>query len=182
MNFNSVRDLARKELAEFLDNDRGVHGSKVLVWDESLTGPMDLIAKYQFFADKNVTKMLLLKGGRLPKLVTDNIIFITRPELEQMDKIADNVKSEEMTSSRTDFHIMFVPNKSLLCEMRLKDRGVFGSFSHLHELSIGFFPLDVDVISMEKPSIFRDFHLKQDPTSLHEVAKAMMSLQVKRKN
>eukprot|EP00093_Oithona_nana_P009395 09395.XXX_361247_360693_1 [CDS] Oithona nana genome sequencing. len=71
-----------------------------------------------------------------------------------MDKIADNVKGEEMTSStRTDFHILFVPHKSLLCEMRLKDRGVFGSFSHLHELSIGFFPLDVDVISMERPSL-----------------------------
>ena len=143
VNFASVRDLARKELSDFLDNDKGVSGSKVLVWDESLTGPMDLVAKYQFFSDKNVIKMYSLKGGRLPKISTDNVIFITRPELDQMDKIADNVKGEEMASTRTDFHIMFVPSKSLLCEMRLKDRGVYGSFSHLHELSIGFFPLDV---------------------------------------
>ena len=176
--FASVKELSRRELSEFLDNDKGISGTKVLVWDESLTGPMDLIAKYQFFKDRSVIKMFPLKGGRLPKITTDNIVFITRPDLGQMDKIADNVKGEEMTSStRTDFHILFVPHKSLLCEMRLKDRGVFGSFSHLHELSIGFFPLDVDVISMERPSIFKDFHLKQDPTSLNEMAKAMMSIQ-----
>lgn len=178
VHFASVKELSRRELSEFLDNDKGISGTKVLVWDESLTGPMDLIAKYQFFRDRSVIKMFPLKGGRLPKITTDNIVFITRPDLGQMDKIADNVKGEEMASSKgTDFHILFVPHKSLLCEMRLKDRGVFGSFSHLHELSIGFFPLDVDVISMERPSIFKDFHLKQDPTSLNEMAKAMMSLQ-----
>ena len=177
VNFASVKELARRELSEFLDNDKGISGTKVLVWDESLTGPMDLIAKYQFFKDRSVIKMFPLKSGRLPRLATQHIVFITRPDLGQMDKIADNVKGEEMNSSGTEFHILFVPHKSLLCEMRLKDRGVFGSFSHLNELSIGFFPLDVDVISMERPSTFKDFHLKQDPTSLNEVAKAMMSLQ-----
>ena len=52
---------------------------------------------------------------------------------------------------RTDFHILFVPNKSLLCEMHLKDRGVFGSFTFLDELCITWFPLDTDVVTMEKP-------------------------------
>jgi hypothetical protein len=45
---------------------------------------------------------------------------------------------------------MFVPNKSLLCEMRLTDRGVLGSFSYLDELAISWFPLETDVISLEK--------------------------------
>ncbi len=63
------------------------------------------------------------------------------------------LSSEELSSGsghRSDYHIMFVPNKSLLCEMRLKDRGVFGSFTYLDELSINWFPLDSDVISLEK--------------------------------
>lgn len=174
--FGSVRDLARKELSEHLDK---YNGTKVLVWDEGLTGPMDLIAKYQFFKERSVIKMFPLKSSKLPRVSTDNIVFITRPGLGQMDKIADNVKTEETQSGgvRIDFHILFVPHKSLLCEMRLKDRGVFGSFTFLDELAVSWFPLDNDVISMERPEIFADFHLRQDPTCLYEMARALIDLQ-----
>lgn len=176
--FSSVRDLARKELSDYLDK---YAGTKVLVWDEGLTGAMDMIAHASFFTDRSVIKMIGLKGGCLPKVMADNIIFLTRPNLQLMDKIADNVKNEEVSSGhsgvRIDFHILFLPQKSLLCEMRLKDRGVYGSFTFLDELSISWFPLDADVVSMEKPEIFSDFHLKNDQTCLHEMAKAMMSLQ-----
>jgi hypothetical protein len=61
--------------------------------------------------------------------------------------------SEDLASGsghRCEFAIMFVPNKSLLCEMRLTDRGVLGSFSYLDELAISWFPLETDVISLEK--------------------------------
>ena len=110
---------------------------------------------------------------------TDNIVFLTRGHPEQMDKIADNVKGEEIQHGgvRVDFHILFVPNKSLLCEKRLEDRGVLGSFAYLDELSVSWFPLDTDVVSLERPNIFADFHLKNDPTCLYEMARAMMSLQ-----
>ena len=119
--------------------------------------------------------MFSMKTNKLPKIQTENIVFITRPGLNQMDKIADKVKSEEIsnggTGNRIDFHILFVPSKSLLCEMRLKERGVYGSFTYLDEFSLSWFPLDTDVISMEKPNIFADYHLKQDPTCLHEMAR-----------
>ena len=71
-----------------------------------------------------------------------------------MDKISDNVKGEEIAASGSgieiNFHILFIPNCSLLCEMRLKDRGVYGSFTYLHELPLYWYPLDTDVVSMEK--------------------------------
>lgn len=51
---------------------------------------------------------------------------------------------------RSEFVTMFVPNKSLLCEMRLTDRGVLGSFSYMDELAINWFPLETDIISLEK--------------------------------
>ena len=61
--------------------------------------------------------------------------------------------------------------------MRLKEKGVYGSFTFLDELSISWFPLETDVISLEKPNIFANFHVKNDPTCLHEMAKALMTLQ-----
>ena len=59
----------------------------------------------------------------------------------------------------------------------MKDRGVYGSFTYLDELSVSWFPLDNDVISMEKPNVFSDYHLRKDPTCLHEMASAMMAIQ-----
>jgi hypothetical protein len=50
---------------------------------------------------------------------------------------------------RTEFHIVFLPRKSLLCEMRLKEKGVFGSFTFIDDLPIFWYPLDSDVVSME---------------------------------
>ena len=59
--FGGMRDLARKELSDYLDK---YAGTKVLVWDEGLTGPMDLIAKFKFFTERNVIKMFPLNKGR----------------------------------------------------------------------------------------------------------------------
>ncbi len=61
--------------------------------------------------------------------------------------------SEESVSSsssrRVEFHLLFVPRRSLLCERFLKDEGVFGSFTFVDELALHWFPLESDVISME---------------------------------
>jgi hypothetical protein len=48
---------------------------------------------FQFFKDRGVIKMFPLKSGRLPHVANaDNIVFITRPEIDNMDSISDNVK------------------------------------------------------------------------------------------
>ena len=62
------------------------------MWDDGLTGSMDRLAKYQFFKERSVVKMFSLKGGRLPAVNADNLVFITRPDLDKMDSIAENVK------------------------------------------------------------------------------------------
>ena len=68
----------------------------------------------------------------------------------------ENVRSQ----NRAEFHALFVPNRSLLCDKRLQDLGVYGSFTFIDELGTFWFPLEADLISMEAPSIFADFHLE----------------------
>ena len=41
-----------------------------------------------------------------------------------------------------------------------------------------WFPLETDVLSLERPDIFREFYLERDPTCLHSVARALVDLQV----
>ncbi|XP_028913781.1 vacuolar protein sorting-associated protein 33A [Ornithorhynchus anatinus] len=174
VNLNVLREAMRRELREFLDK---CAGSKAIVWDEYLTGPFGLIAQYSLLKEHEVEKMFTLKGNRLPAADVKNIIFFVRPRLELMDIIAENVLSEDRRSPTRDFHILFVPRRSLLCEQRLKDQGVLGSFIHREEYSLDLIPFDGDLLSMESESAFKECYLESDQTSLYHAAKGLMTLQ-----
>ena len=92
-----------------------------------------------------VVKMHTLERGALPPVGAENVVFITRPDLDNMDIIAENIKREEKSGGgsgvKTDFHIVFVPRKSLLCEKRLVEGGVLGSLS-CSSLPAYLFPLE----------------------------------------
>nr|KAF6282442.1 hypothetical protein mMyoMyo1_010079 [Myotis myotis] len=152
VNLNVLREAVRRELREFLDK---CAGSKAIVWDEYLTGPFGLIAQYSLLKEHEVEKMFTLKGSRLPAADVKNIIFFVRPRLELMDIIAENVLSEDRRGPARDFHILFVPRRSLLCEQRLKDLGVLGSFIHREEYSLDLIPFDGDLLSMESEGAFK---------------------------
>lgn len=84
---------------------------------------------------------------------------------------------EEGNRHRKEFHIFFVPRKSLLCEKKLQNRGVYGNFTLVEEFSCDLFPFDNDLVSMELPTAFREFYLENDPTCLYQVAQAIQSMQ-----
>nr|BAB31735.1 unnamed protein product [Mus musculus] len=174
VNLNVLREAVRRELREFLDK---CAGSKAIVWDEYLTGPFGLIAQYSLLKEHEVEKMFTLKGSRLPAADVKNIIFLVRPRLELMDIIAENVLSEDRRGPTRDFHILFVPRRSLLCEQRLKDVGVLGSFIHREEYSLDLIPFDGDLLSMESEGAFKECYLEGDQTSLYHAAKGLMTLQ-----
>jgi len=70
-----------------------------------------------------------------------------------------------------------VPRKSLLCQKKLQNRGVFGSFTLIEEFKCDLFPFDNDLLSMELNGSFKEFHLENDPTCLYQVARAIQGLQ-----
>ncbi|XP_060105435.1 vacuolar protein sorting-associated protein 33A [Heteronotia binoei] len=175
VNLTLLREAGRRELREFLDK---CAGSKAIVWDEYLTGPFGLIAQYSLLKEHEVEKMFTLKPGRLPLADVRNIIFFVRPRLELMDIIAENVLSEDrIRSPQRDFHILFVPRRSLLCEQRLKDQGILGAFIHREEYSLDLIPFDGDLLSMESENAFKECYLENDQTSLYHAAKGLMTLQ-----
>ncbi|XP_041891020.1 vacuolar protein sorting-associated protein 33A [Corvus kubaryi] len=175
VNLTALREAGRRELREFLDK---CAGSKAIVWDEYLTGPFGLIAQYSLLKEHEVEKMFTLKPGRLPPADVKNIIFFVRPKLELMDIITDNVLREDRgRSPQRDFHILFVPRRSLLCEQWLKEQGVLGSFIHREQYSLDLIPFDGDLLSMESESAFKECYLESDQTSLYHAAKGLMTLQ-----
>lgn len=175
VNFSLMRELARKDLVSLLEK---CNGSKAIIWDEQLTGPIGLVAEYSFLKELEVIKMFQLKPGRLPSVAVKNIIFITRPEVELMDRMAENLHGEDRNgSSSKEYHLFFVPRRSTICEQRLKDKGVFGSLTDIDELPIDFYPLESDVISMELDNIFKDLYVDNESSSLYQIARGLMTIQ-----
>ncbi|XP_055319720.1 vacuolar protein sorting-associated protein 33A [Sitodiplosis mosellana] len=176
VNISLFQEAASKELLEILEK---CEGTKAIVWDDSLSGPVGLVTKYAFLKERNVTKMLPLRPGALPDVDVRNIIFITRPNLKLMNCIAENVHSidKRRGGSNKELFLYFLPRVSTLCETQLKNKGVYGSFIHVGEFKCDFFPVDNDLLSMELKDSFRDLHIEDDPTSIFLSAKALTSLQ-----
>lgn len=189
INLALLQEAASNELLEILDNREG---SKVgnmmaylnvdhlrnciwqaIVWDESLFGPVGLIAKYASLKERNVDKIFNLQlVEKLPDMDVKHIIFITRPSLAVMDAIANLVHAEEkrgktqpasrggraggvLASAAKEYHLYFVPRVSQLCEKHLQDRGVFGSFATIGAFACEIYPVDSDLLSMELPNVYK---------------------------
>ena len=117
VNLAQVREAGRRDLLNCIDR---CPGSKAVVWDEKLTGPVGLVAEYSLLKEHEVGKMFPLSRGKLPHCEEQNIIFLVRPKIELMEIIAGNIKLEESKGSSKEYHIFFVPRKSLLCEQKLQ--------------------------------------------------------------
>jgi hypothetical protein len=123
--------------------------------------------------------MFPIKAGDLPNVEVRNFIFITRPNLQLMNAIASNIHSDERKNRlyKKNFHLYFLPTKSLLCENQLKSKGVFGSFQVIDNFKCQMFPIDSDVLSMEYTDGYKELYIEGDLTCLHQSATALCTLQ-----
>ncbi|XP_056636100.1 vacuolar protein sorting-associated protein 33A [Diorhabda sublineata] len=171
-----IQTAARTSLINLIEQ---CPGKKAIVWDNSLAGPVGLIAQYSILREHGVIKMFPLRNIPLPETDVDHVIFISRPKLHLMDYIAHNVHaaSKLKTDSKKQFHLIFVPKKSLLCMERLKHKGVFGSVMVIDEFKCRLFPFESDLVSMEISEVFREYTIENDPTYLYQTAQVIIYLQ-----
>ncbi|CAE7627505.1 Vps33a [Symbiodinium pilosum] len=73
---------------------------------------------------------------------------------------------------------VFVPTKTEECVQRLAASNVKANV-RITECAIHHFPSDKDVLSMETPRLYHDFHVLGDPSGPFYAAQALMSLQQK---
>lgn len=181
VNLLELKEWLRREFLSFFED---CSGKKTIIWDNQLTQPLGLIADYKVLKERGVEKMMDLRQIKPLRnrdvQDTTHIFFIVKPKLELMSLIAQNIHSLEsdMEAGSKEFHIIFVPRKSHLCEKKLKELGVYGSFKdNLKEYFLDLIPLDYDLLSMENPEIFADSFLYNDCTYLFHIAKSIMTFQ-----
>ncbi|XP_075156750.1 vacuolar protein sorting-associated protein 33A [Haematobia irritans] len=171
VNLQLLQESSCRQLEKLLDK---VEGSKAIILDDALLGPLGLVAPTSLFSERSIKLIKMEKETRMPKDFV-NIIYLVRPQLDIMDVIVGQVLKN--TEKGRVFHIFFVPRYSGLCTKHLEQKGVYGSFGLFAELPWNFYSLDNDIISMENQLAFRDVAIDGDPTALYQAALGLVQLQ-----
>ncbi|PHH73962.1 hypothetical protein CDD80_3446 [Ophiocordyceps camponoti-rufipedis] len=169
-----VRGKARKDFLYLLE---GVRGKKNLVFDRSLVGPIGTIVKVTTLQEYGVDKFFILENDNVDSS-QHNIVFVARGECgRHPETIAAQIKRVQRESQTShDFHIFWVPRRTLVADQLLEEAGVLGDVS-ISELPFFFFPLERDVLSLELDDSFHDLYLSKDVTPNYLLARALMEVQ-----
>ncbi|CAI6057241.1 unnamed protein product [Clonostachys chloroleuca] len=179
-----VRNKARKDLLYMLEGQADVgslleqvRGKKNVVFDRSLVGPIGTIVKATTLQEYGVDKFFVLENNNVDTSQR-NVVFIVRGESgRHAEAVAAQIKRVQRESQTGhEFHIFWVPRRTLLSDQILEESGVLGDVN-VAELPLSFFPLENDVLSLELNDSFRDLYLSKDITPNFLLAKALMEIQ-----
>ncbi|CAM1505641.1 Fc.00g112780.m01.CDS01 [Cosmosporella sp. VM-42] len=173
-NTEQIRTKARKDLLYLLE---GVRGKKNVVLDRSLVGPIGIIVKVAVLQEYGVDKFFILENNNVDTSQR-NVVFIARGECgRHAEAIAAQIKRVQRESQTGhEFHIFWVPRRTLVSDQLLEEAGVLGDVN-ISELPLSFFPLEKDVLSLELDESFKDLYLSKDVTPNFLMAKALMEIQ-----
>ena len=161
-------------------------------------GPVGIIVKVAVLQEYGVDKFFILENNNVDTSQR-NVVFIARGECgRHAEAIAGQpvsislklvshashayifsaqikrVQRESQTGH--EFHIFWVPRRTLVSDQQLEEAGVLGDVN-ISELPLSFFPLEKDVLSLELDDSFRDLYLSKDVTPNFLMAKALMEIQ-----
>ncbi|KAJ4002193.1 Sec1-like protein [Lentinula boryana] len=167
-----LKEISKKTLVDALNS---VNGSKTLVLDPSLAGPLGLVTEVALLKHHGVDKMFWLERGPLASNTT-NIVYLCRPMVNHVKIIADHIKRHAKESSKHNYTLLLVPRLSSLVSRLLEEEGVLGDIT-ISAYNLQFLPIAEDVISLEYESAFKDIWVDGDESVLFDSAQALVTLQ-----
>ncbi|WOO77579.1 Vacuolar protein sorting-associated protein 33A [Vanrija pseudolonga] len=163
-----LRELGKQALVEALND---IQGTKTLVLDPALAGPLGLVIDVASLKHHGVDKMFWLEPGLLT-VNTRNVIWLCRPKRAHMRVIAEQVRA----APGLQYTALLVPRATELCRRVLEDEGVAGDIT-VSEFKLELIPIEDDVLSMELEDVSRDVFLRGDETPIYYAALALNTLQ-----
>lgn len=182
MNLDSLREAGRAELLEIVQSLRG---RKCLVVQTELAGLLNqIIVEGSKLLKENGVQHFRELRGELGDFATenggrevpDNIIYLVRPSLAMMKVIASQIRACIKSGIRCQYHIYFVPHRTVVCEQMLEDEGAL-EHCEIGEFPMGLVQFDSDLLSLEMDWVFRQCYVDGDTSPLNIVARALNRLQ-----
>lgn len=155
-------------------------GTKIIVWDDKLIGPFEFVANASLLRKHDALRLLRLSDVKLILADSPNAdytLFFLRKDVQVAKFVADVLQRVDRVSlSKTS--LVFVPQRCTSIEKILELNKLDLSKLHsIEELNIEFFLLDTDILSMENEFVFRDIHLDDDHSAIHQIVEGLVKLQ-----
>ncbi|KAF4659005.1 Vacuolar protein sorting-associated protein 33B [Perkinsus chesapeaki] len=186
----SWRGSMRRELLDILHDK--VQGTKTMYLDPCISPELSLLVEVEDLKSHGVQLWRKLdpesSGDAAAAQDSKQIIFMIHAQsantLKMVDLLAAKILADDErmkakgpnTFDRT-YYLICVPYVSHLVLDRLKQRQVLSSISEVEPLHLMGLCLDGDVVSIDQPGAFRDFHVRSNPTSLSLLAETLHDLQ-----
>ncbi|KAL0482286.1 vacuolar protein sorting protein VPS33 [Acrasis kona] len=171
-----LRAIAVDEIKKILE---GIPGKKTLVIDPSIIGPLAVVVPLSILLSCGVDdKRIYLLNDDKFNTDSDCIVYLTRPRIPLMRQMASQILAiNSSKASGKRIYVIFVPRRTLICEVMLEKLGVYGLVSNFHEFPLDIIPFDNDLLTMEYTPLFRDVYLEGDLSGLYFIARGIMKMQ-----
>lgn len=166
---------AQRRLLKLLE---GFEGTKTIVWDDKLIGPFEFVASASLLRKHDATRLLRLSDLRLSFATsTDHVLFFLRKDYQIAKTVAKLMEhADKDLMSKTS--LVFVPQSCTSVQKLLEHNKIDISKLHsIEELDIELFVLDTDVLSMENDFVYRDLHINEDFSALHQMVEGLDKIQ-----
>jgi hypothetical protein len=155
-----------------------------MVIDPSIIGPLAVVIPFSVLIDKSCGvdgKSIFRLDHNKFKTDNEHVVYLTRPRIHLMRHLAAQVHALNATENnrgeKKKIHIIFMPRRTLICEVMLEKLGVYGLISQFHEFPLDVIPFDNDLLTMEYTPLFRDCYLEGDLSGLYFIARSIMKIQ-----
>lgn len=153
-------------------------GTKTIVWDDKLIGPFEFVASASLLRNHDATRLLRLSDLRLSFATsTDHVLFFLRKDYQVAKTVAKLMEhADKDLMSKTS--LVFVPQSCTSIQKLLEHNKIDISELHsIEELNIELFVLDTDLLSMENEFVYRDLHINEDLSAIHEIVEGLDKIQ-----
>uniref|UniRef100_A0A1D2A473 Vacuolar protein sorting-associated protein 33-like protein n=1 Tax=Auxenochlorella protothecoides TaxID=3075 RepID=A0A1D2A473_AUXPR len=179
LSLRELRDGDRLALLDLLDT---IRGRKALVLEADFAAPLSLLVEASTLREHGVELFGVLgDGSALASQLEDReirqVVYLLHTRLESVHAaVAHVAQCRRLCSSPLEFAWLVIPRVVSLAPRMLERAGLLADVTLL-PTPLSWIPLDEDLISLELPDVFREWTADGDPSSLHELASALSSLQ-----
>nr|CAD7574916.1 unnamed protein product [Timema californicum] len=104
-------------------------------------------------------------------------VYIILTDLITVKRVSDQINAELSANRRNSYHLILVPCNIMSTQQLLEEEGVYGEVT-IHTFSWELHRLDLNVLSLELPNLFKMIFLDGDTSFLPIVAHSLWSLQL----
>lgn len=175
VDLTNIKLEGQKRLLKLLDK---FEGTKTIVFDDRLIGPFEFVANANLLKQHEATRLFRLSDIKAAFLArTDYTLFFLRKDLHTARKVAEILQgADRITLEKTS--LVMIPQRCASIEAILEQNKVeISKLNSIEELPIELFVMDTDILSMENEFAFRDLHLYDDHSIIHQIAEGLDKLQ-----